>query len=265
MPRESKSLHQSLPLDVYEEIIGLVDARPLRISHESFTSIWRKTLYSCALVCHDWLPKSRLHLFQRVSLNNDQQVDRFMTTVNTTPQLGEYVQALELSLHDDSIYKVHQDLPPLLPNLTHIHCSNLPVLRHTFFALASRFSTVFSLRFENLEQQSLQEIVQILYQFPRLQKLEFADCVWTSPGSFHCSGQKWEQYPLLSLNTFQSWTWTSGGCQPAVLSPWAYPPTRDEASSWPPWPLSPPLVSTRGLALPAPLMPGPSKALRYPP
>lgn len=220
MSRESKSLHQSLPLDIYEEIIDLVDVRPIRISHESFTSIWRKTLYSCALVCRDWLPKSRTHLFQRVSLNSDQQVDRFMTTVNTTPQLGEYVRALEISLHDDSINKVHRDLPPLLPNLTHIRYSNLPVLRHTFFALASSFSTVISLKFENLEQQSFQEIVQILDQFPRLQKLEFADCVWTSPDSFHFSGQKWEQYPLLSLSSFQPWTWTSGDCRPEDTIRW---------------------------------------------
>lgn len=214
MLQHSKSSRQSLPLEVCEVIIGLVDAQRLQDSYCSFTIIKRKTLYSCALVCRDWVPKSRIHLFRSVGLNNRQQAGCFMTTVSTIPQLGEYVQALEISLRDDSLYRIHQVLPPLLPRLAHLQYSHLPVLHPVFIVLASRFKMVTSLRFDDFERQSFREVVQILNRFPHLRKLELSGCSWKSPGLFYCRRQKRGKHAIpvqLSVSTFEPSTFKGFG------------------------------------------------------
>lgn len=222
----SPPVPQKLPVEICEVVIGFVDVRPLGASQQSFANTCRRTLYSCMLVCRNWVPKSRIHLFRWVSLESKRQAASFITTICTTPQLGEYVQALAISLRDDSIYKVHQSLPPLLPNLTHLHYSTLPALHSVFFILPSRFSTVTSLRFQHIEQLSFREVVRILNRFPNLQKLELANCVWTSPGSFYCRRPKDETFPLpayFSVSTSLSWFsrgGVSGDCQPEDTIHW---------------------------------------------
>lgn len=140
----SLPVQQRLLLEICEGVIGFVDVRPHGISQQSFINTCRRTLHSCSLarVCCNWVPKSRIHLFRCVSLASNQQAASSMTTVSTTPQLGVYVQALVISLHDHSIYKVHQSLPPLLPNLTHYPLFESPCapfrLLHPTIALQHR-------------------------------------------------------------------------------------------------------------------------------
>lgn len=160
---------------------------------------WRKSLYSCSLVCRDWVPKSRIHLFRWVELCSEHTAICFMSTIMATPQLGQYVRMLDIDAggkHSDWFYRVHWVLPQRLPSLIHVTYARLPVLHSSFFILPCRFDKIISLEFRISEEQSFREVVRILNRFTKLQKLVIKGY---KAGSFFCRDLH-DQEGLLSVD-----------------------------------------------------------------
>lgn len=189
MPPPQSHLPHTLPLEVFEYVIEFVGT----ITDRHRWPLWgteerQNNLFSCALVCRRWVPKSRSCLYQAVYLENKRKAASFMITIMAFPRLGEYVQRLQFNLddqHEDWIYKAHYVLPSLLPNLVHLEYSNLPILHPLFFVLSRRFNAITSLRLLSLNSWTFREIVRLLSGFPRLRTLE-VESEWGTSNSFYC-------------------------------------------------------------------------------
>lgn len=192
---------QKLPLEVLEDVVASigVDIVVPIVQHwpsdaESMNICWSPTdrmttLHSCALVCRDWVPRSRICLYKDVKLDNERRATSFMATITASPQFGTYVNSLELDakrVHTDWIYKVHLTLPPLLPNLVLLQYRDLPIVHPLFFVLSARFNYVAHLGLADLKFWTFREIVRLLDRFTQLKSLQVDGCIWESPSSFYC-------------------------------------------------------------------------------
>lgn len=191
-----------VPLEVCEQIIEFTDVPLLGDYGWEFKDNRRKTLYSCALVCRDWVPKSRIHLFRSVRLFDKYSATRFISTILTNPGFGQYVRRLEIRglLPGDWIYKVHWHLSSLLSRLIHLTYSNLPVLNPVFFVLSPRFNVITSLKLDLMVNQSFREVMRVLSKFTNLQKLEINACQY---GPFFCR-ETMNGHGLLSVRIIDS-------------------------------------------------------------
>ncbi|KAJ3477513.1 hypothetical protein NLI96_g10411 [Meripilus lineatus] len=178
-------LSQRIPTEVLESVIALASEG----SHFQNGRMWdiqerMKTLLSCTLVCRAWITTSRIYLYQHVSLNCQGMATKFMTTIISSPQLGEYVQSLQvvISEYDSWIYTIHRVLPPLLPNLYFLRYHNLPPLLSPALLLAPGFKniTCLALEYPDPEVWIPQLVFRFLNSFPKLKMLEMSGLVLNS-------------------------------------------------------------------------------------
>ncbi|KAJ3475538.1 hypothetical protein NLI96_g11772 [Meripilus lineatus] len=167
-----------LPLEIYEVIIDFVGYPQHNQWPLTEPRLEKRDLCSCVFVCRDWVPKSRVRLYEFVVLNK-RRATGFMKTVTALPFLGNHTRRLIVHAskqHDDSswIYKVHQNLPHLLPNLTHLSYFDMPSVHPLFFVLSKRFHFITHLDMNTLTGWSLREITRFLGGFTRLQKLKIS-------------------------------------------------------------------------------------------
>ncbi|KAJ3489348.1 hypothetical protein NLI96_g2177 [Meripilus lineatus] len=180
-----------LPLEVCESIIGFMPSRP---GSGIFSTQRRRSLFSCLLVCRDWVPKSRIELYRYILLNNKRQAISFVEIVTAFPSLGNYVRALRLDGSSDVrgdpanrcidwLYKVHH---LRFPNIIILQYHSLPAVHPVFFSL-SRFQSVTRLSLSNLQSWSIRETARFLNRFPRLEDLVISSCYWGQdiPGSVY--------------------------------------------------------------------------------
>jgi hypothetical protein len=59
-------------------------------------------LRTCALVCRQWLPSSRMHLFHGISLN-DRTTSRWLEVITSNNRIASFVQSLEIR-NEESLY-----------------------------------------------------------------------------------------------------------------------------------------------------------------
>ncbi|KAJ3474615.1 hypothetical protein NLI96_g12359 [Meripilus lineatus] len=196
------TIEPKLPLEICEFIVGFVGFEDSR----SFLPQAWKTLHSCLLVCRDWVPASRIHLYNFVHLDNPRKAINFMETVTANTHLGQYVRGLGIDSKRTSsnwIYKIHQVLPPLLPNLTRLQYIRLPVVHRLFFPLSARFNHVTHLEIHLVESWSLREVTHFLSRFTRLEKIHFSWCNWDSrvSGPLYCRRANGRNNGMLSSLT----------------------------------------------------------------
>ncbi|KAJ3489340.1 hypothetical protein NLI96_g2199 [Meripilus lineatus] len=109
-------------------------------------------------------------------------------TVTTSLRLGLYVKSLEINprhKHDDWIYKIHQVLPRLLPNLVCLTYRDFPVVHPLFFVLSPRFNSITHLAVSDMKSWTFREIVRLLDRFTQLKTLRVDNCLWRSPSHFY--------------------------------------------------------------------------------
>lgn len=191
---------QRLPLEILEDIVASIGADLIVPTRDdpSFDTVSRRegwslsdcmrTLLSCTLVCRDWLPRSRICLYQDVRLDNKRKATSFTMTVTTSLRLGLYVKSLEINprhKHDDWIYKIHQVLPRLLPNLVCLTYRDFPVVHPLFFVLSPRFNSITHLAVSDMKSWTFREIVRLLDRFTQLKTLRVDNCLWRSPSHFY--------------------------------------------------------------------------------
>ncbi|KAJ3477776.1 hypothetical protein NLI96_g10237 [Meripilus lineatus] len=170
-----------LPTEIWELIIESVTAT------DAWDEELGQTWYSCALVCRSWVPTSRRLLYRSVYLDSATTATRFMASLTTCRQLGEFVHRLRIDPQGrgaDWFYKVLQVLPPILTNLERLEFWALPDLHQIFFGLCTRFTTIKALTLYELGSQSFREIVRIASRAKNLQTLTLYNCRWKSPAEF---------------------------------------------------------------------------------
>lgn len=185
MFQQHRTHTRRLPLELCESIVGFV-------GYGQMTD-----LCSCALVCRDWLQKSRKQILGRVVMFTKPQANKFISTITASPHLGAYVRELELRLggqHQDWIYTVTRDLPSPLVNLDHLVYEEIPVLHPLFFNFSPRFDTVASLTLKYMKAWSFRDIVRLLNGCSNLEKLTVHRCEWRSPSPFYYRAPKWTEY-----------------------------------------------------------------------
>lgn len=177
---------------------------PLEVCEKVIESVWHMpTRYNCCLVCRDWVPKSRIHLFRDVRISDDETATKFMNAIFASPGIGAYVLELVLDLRYSSgswIYRFVQVLPPFLINLTRLEYRHLPALNPLFYALSSRFNTISELILFGLKKQSFKEILQLTNRCHSLRTVTLIDCDWKSPSTFYarrgCSFHRFHLEPF---------------------------------------------------------------------
>ncbi|PCH42391.1 hypothetical protein WOLCODRAFT_137884 [Wolfiporia cocos MD-104 SS10] len=57
----------------------------------------RAALKACSLTCRAWLPRSRHHLFRKISIEHGHTSDAFSLLVRSTPAIANYIREIEIS------------------------------------------------------------------------------------------------------------------------------------------------------------------------
>lgn len=195
---------QKFPLEVCERLIGYVDNEEetlLGVYYRSRDSTL--TLSSCALVCRDWVPKSRIHLFRDVRVGPI-TASRFMALVVASPALGVYVQNLYIRVNDSVprgegqqseswMYSFFMVVPPLLPNLLRAEYHSLPVMHPSFYIYPPRFPHITTLFLRHVVTDSLGDILRLIGYHNHLRILGLFSCSWRlSPSAYVYSfAQRW--------------------------------------------------------------------------
>ncbi|PIL25464.1 hypothetical protein GSI_13354 [Ganoderma sinense ZZ0214-1] len=109
-----------LPIDVYEHIMDCVHSSCLE---EDEVRTMQMTLYSCALTCRAWHPRSRFLLYQslmvysyRVYARNQDAVRRLAHTITLSPFIADLVQHVTVYEVSPSRSGIASTLPLLLVN-----------------------------------------------------------------------------------------------------------------------------------------------------
>ena len=193
-------LGPTIPTEVCERIIdALADLCPM--------GTWRyKPLVACMQVCHDWVPRSRVHLFEYVHLLTELQIQSFLYAVSSSCSPGKHVKILELngryidkeSSHGGMkwIYKALHHLPKYLTNLQELRLSDLPVLHSTSMLHCARFTTIKTLYLAYTEV-SFCDLIQLVNRLSSLHKLVMKHCSWSQPA--HCYAGKTHQIACLKF------------------------------------------------------------------
>ncbi|KAJ3489341.1 hypothetical protein NLI96_g2192 [Meripilus lineatus] len=132
------------------------------------------TAKRCSQVCHSWLPRSRVIIFETVSLNSSSMASKLISLLSRSPSIGYYVCVLRISGPSESrrwLHDVVHTLPPLLPNVHTLSLYELPHLDLDFYTSVSQFTKVKSLELVLLRVHSIRELIQIVNGFENLRNL----------------------------------------------------------------------------------------------
>ncbi|KAJ3479715.1 hypothetical protein NLI96_g8869 [Meripilus lineatus] len=88
-----------LPIEVCERVI---DSLAISVHNPTWNDYFDAvrltlTMYACALVCRDWVPRSQHHLFHQVKLCTTHQADSFLDTITRHPHRAKSVRYLSIS------------------------------------------------------------------------------------------------------------------------------------------------------------------------
>ncbi|KAJ3475588.1 hypothetical protein NLI96_g11741 [Meripilus lineatus] len=198
-----------LPPEICDAIISSVDeyaysslAGPYR------TGTTRKGLHSCALVCHSWTTRARIHLFRVVTIDN-RSASNFAAVVTTHPQVGSYVKRVELSgdyrskdsessmsttpVHNGWIYDFLNKVVPHLPNLTSTEFQGLPILHRYFYIChPPRALSLTSLSLSSFNATSAGDVLRLINSYKNLKELYINRGEWGEFRNHHYHvGRRW--------------------------------------------------------------------------
>jgi len=187
-----------LPIELCESIIDFVAA--FRFDKE-----WRvnsaepgKTLASCALVCSQWLPRSRFHLYQRPTLRGDRLTHRFIETIRSG-DFTHYIHAITSPaarpgphpMDSSLIYPFHV-VPALLSGLPRqsLQINIFELIHHqfvfqygeiidfachnSFFMTLQCYHSVHTVHLFWITFSSFQFLARFILSFPSLRHLDLA-------------------------------------------------------------------------------------------
>lgn len=203
-----------LPVEVCELIIDFVNASFVGFNHE--TDIERRnTLRACSLVCRCWRPRSQLHLYHFVVLDDKKQLELWARSIRQNPELATYIHDVSLRGNRDGLkfpsgVEQWTSLIALaLSSLTQVDRFTLKwcdwrFLHPSFFTMVSSIPSITQLILTSIQLHSSRELVHFFHSFPNLQCLLLLDvyCSKIQPYSRR-KRVKRTRVPLKSLEVSQ--------------------------------------------------------------
>lgn len=191
-----------IPAEIVDHIIDYLHAEP-------------KALGICGLVCHNWLPCSRFHLFESVYLHPNNGLDFVSLTKNPHCTLISYVRDLDLtegqgrSSYDKKWFNAGLPLLKVFPiRKLALH----EVSWNTLYTESQATLFSMSLHLEHLHLSycrfgSFDQLVRLLSAWPQLKRLQFfaVTCKIVAPSQRAC--------PFSSLEKLE----VDGGHVPQLL------------------------------------------------
>jgi len=87
-----------LPVEILEDIVDFIPGYTSSPNDSSkLHSIIRRTLAACSLSTWFLLPRSRLHLYRRITINKEKQFNRLYNTLHRSPHLSYLIDSLDFS------------------------------------------------------------------------------------------------------------------------------------------------------------------------
>ncbi|RPD60676.1 hypothetical protein L227DRAFT_94648 [Lentinus tigrinus ALCF2SS1-6] len=155
------------------------------------------TLFSCCLVCTDWLPASRHHLFGHIRIENRRTYDLLVSRVLHSDQplprlssvfeltLGPFEPFLKSMEDDLKIGLFVQEFAGYLPRLTRLTVNNTTGRgsppHPSAFAAFSRFPSLRELTLRSCHFHSSSALRRALAALPSLITLDLCEVTWPQP------------------------------------------------------------------------------------
>ncbi|KAJ7333445.1 hypothetical protein DFH08DRAFT_881250 [Mycena albidolilacea] len=212
----------------------MFSAMPPELTDRTIDFLWDRQpdLRACSLVCRQWLPSSRRHLFESTTVRPDARFLPFLSSVVT-----KYARTLDFRLWPPEMDPLGPEIlhhMPMVLNLRNVVLGSLPPSPENFPVL----SRVVKLSLQHTEFPSCAELVESLAKFPALRELELAWVTCVDVGH-----NVWPRFPSgLEYLSIQGFAQTPGILQ--WLSSDDYPRTRALALHIPNDAPDPALLST---------------------
>ncbi len=159
----------SIPIEIQEIAIDVLHDDP-------------SSLRACALVCHAWLPRSRLNLFRSISLHPGRSLDNLFDLFQEKPFIRSFVEQISVSLRrgDESTPTLFETIPiRLITELPNIRAFTFrdesrgatpPYISFRPLALAcfKQYSSVETLHIGPLVFPTCSHLVRLVAAFPSL-------------------------------------------------------------------------------------------------
>lgn len=192
VPSSSRSFQ--LPIEVCERVIDFVNASFVGFNHET-DKYRRATLLACALTCRSWRPRSQLHLYRFVILDDRLQLYSWMDSLLHNPELGTYIRDLAIRGNRTSASfpsGTEQWTSLLSLTLRHLPCFERLTLKwcdwrclhRSFFVMTSCIPSVTSLTLSSVRLHASKELVHFICSFPNLVELTLHGVQCTNTGPF---------------------------------------------------------------------------------
>ncbi|RPD61398.1 hypothetical protein L227DRAFT_67699 [Lentinus tigrinus ALCF2SS1-6] len=180
-----------IPPEVTDDIISAVavDECSQRRAH---------TLAMCALVCRDWLPRSRAKLFEYICIEDQRSYDLLVQRIARSETMVQYLTSVT-TLHIDDSHVEHSlssavrlffvEFTGKLPGLRDLLLDGIywthqrPSVKWPL--LLSQFRTITSLRLWSCRFSSFNDVRRMLTALPLLSILDIAYLEWPAVSQLH--------------------------------------------------------------------------------
>lgn len=108
--RRHGMLTSRLPIDICENIVDACHESPGGWLRESSYPVWIRT----AMVCSDWLPRSRFNLFQHIEIRIAAHLDLLFRTLSEKPYVAQLILEVEISPREKECIPFVRLLHPLI-------------------------------------------------------------------------------------------------------------------------------------------------------
>ena len=182
----------TLPLDVWFLVFD-------ELSPQDFTSdldILHNTLYSCALTCQSWLPRTRILLYGEVFLDREEACNLLSRTLKESPDLGALVRKinLQIRLYGGGLVciGIPARSPPSFPldvveqliNLSELSVRSWGkemLLSSKLVSSIQSFApcrTLSQLNLDSIKFPSMRRFLRGIRSFPQVSTLRLENCAW---------------------------------------------------------------------------------------
>ncbi|KAI1784777.1 hypothetical protein LXA43DRAFT_192381 [Ganoderma leucocontextum] len=195
----------TLPIEIYERVIDCIGSNG---AGECGIRAMRNALCSCALTCQAWLPRSRVLLYQSVTLYsprayacNQDVVRRLTGTILASSFVAGLVEHLTVSEASASKSGIVSVLPILLVGrLPRLHTFTIQetslVVSAAFCHSISRFPALTTLSLATVMLANVAALRRLLVALPKLRDLKFDNVFWQTVGVWRdTTGQYTRQMP----------------------------------------------------------------------
>lgn len=169
---DDKVVCPRLPPEVWDRIIDFVAGAFFNRDDTGMLSPpsqWRRDLHACSLVCHTFLPRSLLQLYEEVELRSAAHLTQIVHTLSNSPILRDRVDTLIVNAKDGTNQSWVSLVPIRLQIRTLLNCRVLVLRGVDLSTMHSHAKTAFTCLGQRLSGVTLEDV----HYFSSLQLARF--------------------------------------------------------------------------------------------